>query len=424
MTRKPELGLSRRRQLAKREYAVFFFLLVSPASFVLGLIYLYTVRPGTSARINPFTRIWADFTLDSWKPFALASLSALAALGISRLLLPPGDSSLAPISIQQRSLLGTWGILIALEITAKGPYFLDAPEYLAFFYSGAISKLALLSLTALGIFSGLSSKHKSKIWWTLHITSLAVGLSYASRAFALYPVMYGLGQFLGGLPTARRSLVRGAFVTLLLLPVPLILRVSDRHGLIGYIQSLMSLRGGSYDNPLAVLAENFGFSAAITSFTAFTVSKIPAAAIAASLNPIPGGGSWNYWQPQLRAHDYIPFSSLGELYNFSPALLCFFVFQFFLVSIFALHQLSKYRSLVDSLVFTAILGLCLVGGMYFLQYNTRSVFRIETMVIAAAIVRVGAQRLSLGRLAQKSARRRNVLAHGEAAALTIDSVSS
>jgi hypothetical protein len=159
------------------------------------------------------------------------------------------------------------------------------------------------------------------------------------------------------------------------------LRNGETHGLLPYLSRITDIGITEYLVSIQALVRNIGFSAVIIKYTAIDAPEISLASILTSVNPLLSTSGWEALKPSLRTHLYIPYSAIGELYNFSPLLLYVFLLQLFSLIIFITRTLLINESSRPNLTILIHFAVALLACLYLLQYNLRSVMRLETIMI-------------------------------------------
>ena len=250
------------------------------------------------------------------------------------------------------------------------------------------TSLFLLPGAALFAFISSTTRGMKKTLSMLgYLVSLVIAFSTASRLIGLIAILYiGVKFFI-----SRKFSISGAAAAAVIAVYGSALALSDRsgassaHGLFPYLENVFSsglpdlslvgfdlVQNLLFSAPLAVYAEKSG----VFDWNSFWVS----------LSPLPNSNQdWALIAPQLRAHAFIPFNALGEIYSLSPVVLTLCLALIGFVS----HRLVSWFALRGSIAFAssllALFGFTLV---LFLQYNTRSAIRVfYALVVAGFLLR-------------------------------------
>lgn len=275
------------------------------------------------------------------------------------------------------------GCLILLLI-AKQALLVEAPLYGAYAVPRPVVSLAQVG-APLGIVAcGVSSRRFNKTAAVLTFLYSVTLLGYATRAFALIPLFFLAGRWLAGTRTRRTTWWISAALCMALLPLPLYLRGLPEHGLSSYAPALASSPVMAYEGGFSELVGNIGFTIAIAIHTRNRAHLIPNDALAASVNPLPAElVGWDHWEPLMRANYYVPYSSIGEWGSRGLTTLACAVFLWAVVTRLCLYQLARICGVSSGRSFLLIIGLALglLGSVYIAQYNTRSVFRLLSLLV-------------------------------------------
>jgi hypothetical protein len=271
--------------------------------------------------------------------------------------------------------LGTPVLLTAV----KGQYLLNAPAYLQFQASTSLVSVANL-VAPIGLLSaGLVAVHQKALGWFSFAAISICLFGYSTRLFAVAPLLFLLGNWLGGWRIPKPKLLLASLAAILLLPVPLFTRGLTQHGLIPYGSELLRDPLAPYGgDPMLQSIGNVGLSLPLAQFVADRVPNIPTEAYMASLDPwLAQHGAWQLWGPLLRIHLYVPFSMLGEWANQGLLFVFLAFFVWGLVVRLSISLIAQFAgSSIVNLVFLLAFALANLSVLYCLQYNTRSVSRI------------------------------------------------
>lgn len=340
---------------------------------------------------NPFTEVWYAYS-----PEGSARIFSFALLGLSlACAFPTRGPQLQGVGRTLRSHLaartGIWVlcalISLALLVIAKGSNLFEAEEYLQFQGPQALASLSNIAAPVGILASGLAAA-RLRVLGTLLFAGISVCLfAYGTRLLAVAPFIFLAGIVFAGRRVRWPLWVVAGLLSYLSLPVALRSRELERHGLFPYAEYLQSHTGPNNLSDILELAGNFGFTAPIAQYTATFAEKIPPAAFYASLNPAFGDASgWDIWGPTMRAHFYIPYSMIGEFANAGMPALVIATFVWGLICRLCINITMRNTSPLGHLALVAVIGLIAISSLYLLQYNTRSVSRVMTIVIGIALV--------------------------------------
>lgn len=376
-----ETARKRFKLVRLEEVVVYCFILLLFLSLVTGNLYLKS-ELFILDRIDPFTRVWKYYNSDIYKPVVITVLSAISSILVCRLSRSTVNFRPKPVNLNVSRMLLVWIVGIFLTLIAKSEFILNSNYYLNFRYGGTFATIANIFLLCFGFFSGITRpKISRRLWILLSVVSVFITFAYGSRSLALFPITYLFASMLSGLKSSKLRLGVFSLISLGLLPIPLILRNGSGHGLLPYLSKLSDIQFFEYGEAVFGLVKNIGFSAAIIKYTSFDAPEISLQTILTSLNPLLSTSGWDELRPTLRAHLYIPYSGIGELYNYSPLLLYFFLVQLFcLVIIISKLFLTSKDSEIGTFALIHF-AVSILACLYLLQYNLRSVFRLETILI-------------------------------------------
>jgi hypothetical protein len=160
------------------------------------------------------------------------------------------------------------------------------------------------------------------------------------------------------------------------------------HGLLPHLEGLgtfvwdLQVFATSANNVLA------GFK--ISTLTAFTQPTIPLDALWVSINPVTGNtAGWYEIARTLRLNQFTPYSAIGELGNYGPAVFAA-VFAGIGLLLGVAQRLNDllFREQLWKLVGVAALGLTFVFVIQFAQYNLRSNMRYLYLMLLIQIAAV------------------------------------
>ncbi|WP_146083771.1 hypothetical protein [Clavibacter michiganensis] len=356
-------------------------------SWTAGLIYHAVAEIND---VDPFGRIWSAFQPLSSLPLLL---TVLAAVAVGSLFPSRGVrlQRLAEARVHTRQMgsrlwLASGIAILTVLVVVKGPYLYVADRYLQFTFDGAAASIANL-LSPLGfLIAGVVSARKRKVGRLLLVLFLLVMFAYGTRLMGVGPILYAAGAIFAGRRLSWKKLLSAGIASVVLLPIALHSRGLSSHGLVPYMQEVFRHPISIYTGGLIEMLGNVGFTAPISAFSAST-RPIPWAALAASLDPsFADSGEWQRWGPQLRAHLYIPFSAIGEWGNAGLMPLFFAALTWTVIVRICVQITAKDRGVIGDSLLVATLGLSGLAALYVGQYNTRSVNRILTLIVAVAAV--------------------------------------
>lgn len=338
---------------------------------------------------DPFTTVWASFTVSGSLSIIITAIAGL----LLSCAFPRKGGRASGVDIPGlSSRRRTWTFValaaILLLVISKGSYLFQADNYLQFVLPQAMASLSNIAAPIGVLAAGIVCARQRVLGWILMAVLLACLFAYGTRLLAMAPLIFLLGQLLGGKRVSWRAWICGGLAAYWLLPVPLQTRSLPYHGLFPYADYMLSTKASSESGNVAVqLLGNIGFTAPIAEYTSSTVGQIPVAAMVASLNPLPENFTdWDVWAPQLRAHLFIPFSMIGEFSNFSLHALFIAMFLWGLVVRLSVNEALKNTSTLGRLVLISSVGLASISALYVTQYNTRSVSRIVSILVVLSLV--------------------------------------
>ncbi|WP_143709922.1 hypothetical protein [Kocuria flava] len=379
-----------------------------PVIAMIGLLAVSWLGAGSylaqavSGEATPFTQVWAAYDhrgaaiLVSWAVSGLL-LAAVAPLGRSVYVTEVAMN--AAITVQR--LMPLWFLValggLMLLLYVKGPYLFQAPEYLMFAAARPLVSLAnvLAPVTVLAI--GVVSTRRPLLSTVLLAAVLIVLFSYATRLLAGVLLLYAVGRLLGGATLRWHAWVAALVFALLTLPVPLLNRNQSSHGLLTYMNATWEAltREQYFSHISAAVAENIGFTVPLLQFVA-EKARIPWHSMVVSLNPAPGDlVGWDEVAPTLRVHFYIPYSMLGEFAAFGGLALFTAMFVWGLVVRWCIQRLYQVENPLMPVFLAAGVGLSLITVVYATQYNTRSVVRILTIMVALVAIEIAVRKFLL-----------------------------
>lgn len=221
----------------------------------------------------------------------------------------------------------------------------------------------------------------SLLFFLLAVTK---GTRLAAVPVLMVPSVY----YISLLKTTRDSVVSKSIYLLstlvvlvlsaLLLQVLIGMRDFNSYGIIpffGYIFSVMigDIFIGEWSVYEVLLNLSFGLTVTDITISDFTHSWYD---IIVALNPLPGASAgWDDLLEVRRINIYVPFSSFGELYGFSPVLLCcYMLVAGYFIGYNEIRISQKKRFIIFR--FAIFLLLCMLFALLSPQYNLRSVTRL------------------------------------------------
>jgi hypothetical protein len=283
---------------------------------------------------------------------------------------------------------------LVLELLGLGPAVVRASQYLqsdgpsfAFKLGGTIAPIGFLASAFLAVAPDRRHRRAGQL---LCLAYSVVLFSTATRALGMLPLLWLLiveGLGVGGSTSRRVTRVFGMFfLTYLGFAAALVSRGLDNHGLIPYVTYFAHHPTSVFLAP-AVLSENLLFAYPLTSFVMHVAPAVTQHDIATSLNPLPGSMTdWPSIAPLLRAHPFIPFNTIGEVFRFSPAFgLVYFALAGFLFQYAAAALMSTGSPRLRLTVALAVLAAAAFFMVTTLEYNTRVVTRTLWLVLLVVV---------------------------------------
>lgn len=281
--------------------------------------------------------------------------------------------------------------LVYYLVTSGIEPFFERASYLSgeqgSFASSVITQLVTLAVVLLGFVVARGSGGTRVMGWALLIAYVLMIGSFGSRRFALIPVLFALGVFLGGnTRRARWGLVVGAVVTFLLLPLPLDFRSSLTHGIVPYTAIFVSHDWFAADYLSALNNVLIGFP--IIGQSAYGGASVTWSDIAVSLNPLPGESAGFYDISQrLRLNAYTPMAGIGELGNVGWGAV-FGVLGLTAVLLAWFEATVRERVSSGGLLYAGVvMGLVALFALQMTQYNLRLASRLLTYLLVIEIAR-------------------------------------
>jgi hypothetical protein len=281
---------------------------------------------------------------------------------------------------------------LAIYVLGRGPTTLwHASRYLEITGVEALVKLGFAGIP-LGMLSAsfLSAQGRSVVSrifaFVLIFLYAVVAIAAATRALALLPLSYYMMVRLSATKQRRQTvLVVCALLTVMGLSLPVHLRGLAEHGLAPYTQDILSNPTILVAIDLPTVVSNVLIAFPLCNYV--SALELPPGSLAASINPLPGSYTgWDSLLNSLRVNYYVPYSAIGE----SAAHGGFFFGTYYLIAgaIFATAWISAgymhaWRPWVARI---ATLGLSGLFAVQTLQYNLRTVTRLEYYLVAFMIL--------------------------------------
>jgi hypothetical protein len=207
-----------------------------------------------------------------------------------------------------------------------------------------------------------------------------VAIAAATRALALLAPAYYLMARLSGVRQRTLTFVVCAILTVAGLSLPVHLRSLSSHGFAPYGRAILENPISLFSIDLPTVVSNVLIAFPLCNFVSSLV--LPSGSLAASINPLPGQYSgWDLFVSNLRLNYYVPYSAIGE----SGAHGQLFLTAYYVIAgiIFARAWLSAGRmhGWRPWVVRIATLGLSGLFAVQSLQYNLRSVTRLEYYLV-------------------------------------------
>ena len=357
----------------------------------LGAAYYVPRAPLTGT--TPFTWVWAAY--DTGRA---AQLVGWCLLGVALALwLPMGRGVTLPelagsVSVTLNRLRVWWLLIavtgVALLVYVKGPLLLTAPRYLEFTAPGPLVSIANLMAPVTAVAAGITSLRRPVVGWAVALAMIVVLFAYSTRVFAGVAVLFLLGRVLAGARAGLGAIVATLAYTVFALPIPLMNRDQQAHGLLPYLEYTRDfVTGGDFvSGALLVGAENVGFSVPLLVYVA-DHAEFSARNLLVSVNPLPASlAGWTEISDAMRVHLYIPFSMLGELAHVGGPVLAGGVALWGVVVRLCLQRVTRPGNPLMPFFTAGMLGLSMICVVYSAQYNTRAVARLLwVMVLVVAL---------------------------------------
>jgi hypothetical protein len=293
-----------------------------------------------------------------------------------------------------RGVLAVAIVPLLIEVIGLGPAVWHASQYLqadgpafAFKLGGTVAPIGFLAAAFLAVAPDRRHRRAGQVLCVLYTVVL---FSTATRALGMLPLLWLLiveGLGVGG-SRSRRVLRAAGMLALMYVGfgAALVARGLDDHALIAYISYFAHHPTSACLAP-SVLSENLLFGYPLTSFIVHVAPAVTQHDITTSLNPLPGSMTdWASIAPLLRAHPFIPFNSIGELFRFSPAFgLVYFAAAGFLFQYAAAALMSTGSPRLRLSVALAVLAAAAFFLVTTLEYNTRVVTRPLWLVLVLVV---------------------------------------
>ncbi len=346
----------------------------------------YATRPGT---LMVFTGVAAAFGAGAF---------------MSQLILRHTGSALPDLQTVRAGLTGrpvgpavflAASLPLLLEIVGLGPALLHASAYLqsdgpsaAFKVGGTLAPIGFLAAAYLAL---QKTQHHRLIGRLLCLCYAVVAFSTATRALGMLAVLWlltveGLGEG-GRWPRRALRLVWVLALTYVGFSAAIIDRGLSVHGLVPYVQYYSHHLGDVWVAPNEVVG-NLLFGYPLTSYVVNVAPQVSQHAIATSLNPLPGSlTDWATVSETLRAHPFIPYNTIGELFSYSAAV----AVVYFAIAGFLLQHAAAtlLRNASDRVRLGVALGVLAAAAFFMvtsLQYNTRTVSRTLWLMLGLVVL--------------------------------------
>ncbi len=249
------------------------------------------------------------------------------------------------------------------------------------FFLSLINVINLIGFLVIGWVSRQATgPHRIAVFFTF-IFSLIIYFSDGSRTFGLGVLLFFIGRVID---KRNRSnllfLVLSLPIANLFTNLVISFRNGPNHGLVGHFAQILNYDFKNFGNYFQsnIPASSF----AITGHTGIIANQIPLQNFFIEINPLPGGlTGWYSIAPSMRFNYYTPFTTIGELYNYSP----FLLFSFFTLLGFVSSRVVLFRSSKSSYVSNALeqvnVGSLFLFALLSIQYNLRSSMRILYLAI-------------------------------------------
>lgn len=350
------------------------------------------VTAGGPQKDSPFVRVWAWYA-----QYGNDSLYVLVLLAVLVSLMPPFPGAM-PIGVFLQSVRKStqksetvWAFLAILGpvvfFAAKGPYLWYAPAYLMFAMPQMVVSIANLLAPISLIAAGVLVRTKPLLGVSCASAMTLALFASATRLGAAVPLLVVMGMIAGAERTSRALLPSAVLMTPLLLPLPLALRSQGNHGFFPYADQLPAiLTSGDYaQDILNAIVENVSFSTPLLSYTS-EVRYISTREMLISLHPLGADeAGWVQIMPSMRVHEFIPFSMLGEFASLGNGALFLAVLIWALIVRACVTLPLRQATTASLAVSCGGLALGLLSVVYSVQYNTRSVSRIMTVLIITVV---------------------------------------
>jgi hypothetical protein len=239
----------------------------------------------------------------------------------------------------------------------------------------AASFMLGLNFQKLGVFRSCS----------LILLIVLIELSFSSRMSGVSMMLFGSGVVIYGNSFKYKFLFfSSVFIAIVFIHVSLFMRGESEQGLVPLLIAIggTGVRGVWSDFSISTVLNNLLLvNFAITSLTV-TDANISLSYVVTALNPMPGFMT-DWYSLDAGINKYTPYSSMGELLNFS--FLFSVVFYFLLGMCYAYVDVKSRKDFV----FYGMIGWALmnISALDMLQYSTRSSMRFFYYFIILLIVR-------------------------------------
>ncbi len=249
------------------------------------------------------------------------------------------------------------------------------------FFLSLVNVVNLIGFLGLGWASGQLRGAQRFICFLTFFFSLLIYFGDGSRTFGLGLVLFFTGRLIDKKSPLRFiAFIISVPISAMLTNLVISFRRGSTHGLIGNFSQIGQfdfLSAGNYFQS-NVSASSF----AITGYTGFIANPIPIKNLFIEINPLPGGFTgWYNIANEMRFNYYTPFTSIGELFNYSPLIL----FLFFAALGLFTRNLVLFQSSSGLSIFNLRqninVGSILLFVLLSIQYNLRSSLRVLYLAI-------------------------------------------
>ncbi len=364
----------------------------------------YFVKTAGFITVSPFSPLWDAY---SWDAAARLVVPILVGIGFS-LMVPVGPSmTVGEIVTRTQALtaklagvwLATAVAALALMVFVKGPYLLYAPEYLMTQGPKALASLSTVMGPLGALASGALSKRRPGLGGLLALGISVVLFAGATRVFSAVPLLFFVGRYISGVKDAAVTWLATVVFALVTLPIPLICRSQQAHGLIPY--SAAVAQAITQPDYVQNIGRTFGENVGMTVPLMIYVSRLNTFSLQdmmISINPLPAhAAGWDQIIGRMRVHDFIPFSALGEWARFGPLYLFGFVFVWAVIVRLCIASLSRNSSFLMLPMLVLAIALSSLIVLQLGQYNTRAIARLTDLLILMTLADLATRPIQPGR---------------------------